>query len=286
VWSPQGPAERATPARAGPQGPLEAQTGRERRARLAAFRAVAATAELLPTDDDLAERAARILAEHRDGEWTDDEIAHAERLLDAVDADGAHWQAGDYLLELEPMQPVSGAARNGAHGRLEQLAARVGRKPSFLRGLRATSHAWPPEARPDFAPWHVCRIFTRGGPEHALERLEQLRTVPVGPRGKVTVDTFTRWRNENLAPARYGPQRVSRVSVNPWLVFLLAVERERKRRAMPTPAAAELAQRVCGLADDIDLYVRDGGDKTLVAGAHAHLDALVGVVERIAQSGR
>src|SRR5690348_11209128 len=96
--------------------------------------------------------------------WTDEQIARLAALLDATDADEQRWAAGDALVA---MLPVDRHARNGAHARIRELAANVGRSEGFLRSLRTTSANWPEASRRPWVNWHVARIYTTGGSEAA-----------------------------------------------------------------------------------------------------------------------
>jgi hypothetical protein len=238
---------------------------------------VAATAE--PLDIELEQRAALALAKHPDLAWTDSQIARLTDLLAQADADADHWAACDLVLALEPMQPTSGARRNGVHARLRDLAQRAGTSYGRLRAMRTTGAAWPPGTRP--ANYHVAKIYTVGGAAAAHERLAVLEHVPRGPSGRLTVEAFVRYRNEHLEPARSGSRRTFAVKVSPVLLFALAVNREVQRRSMPTPDAAEIADEIYRVVERVDRWARarDPEHRKTIC---ARLDAVVAAVALIA----
>jgi hypothetical protein len=197
--------------------------------------------------------------------WTEDEVETCAGLLDAIDADAAHWRAGDWLLRKEPMA-ADGSARTGSHARLDELARRIGRTGSFLRQLRLVSHAWPVQTRPAFASWHVCRVFTSGGPQEAQRRLQELELIPRGAKGRVTVETLTAWR-ELQRHTEHGDK--------------IRAAAERSRSARVAPDVVALLRRCDDLLGDADKLLLN---ETLPSEIRTALDGLVASLEVLGQA--
>ena len=211
----------------------------------------------------LAEAPAALVPGPQDhaGDWSTEDVETYAGLLEAIDADEAHYLAGDWLLSREPMAPPD--QRTGSHGRINELARRVGRSGSYLRQLRTVSYAWPREYRPSIASWHVCRIYTDGGPERAPLRLRQLEEeVARGPRGRVTVDTFREWRQEHPGPRT------------------IVVGKHTAPEGSP-PEVIELVQRCDNLLEDTGRLVTAD---VLPTSCRPSLDALIAAIHGVAEA--
>jgi len=119
------------------------------------------------------------------GLWTKVEIMQAHRLLEACEANGAHWEFADWLLAKEPMGVIGPGRNNGSHARLDALAAEICVTRQHLHRIRKTAYVWPPQYRVPNASFDAHYRLSSGGPATAPARSAELASRPRNRDGRV-----------------------------------------------------------------------------------------------------